>query len=290
MPRYYERDAERHARRLDRPDAALDRERRSGASRRPGCSTSTSSSCTCPRRRRRGRRRPGRPPRRPTEAELRPATWPAADLARARRSTTTSRSATSAGSSRTSTSTPTGRCSTRSSATRRSGSASTTPGPLLRVAAPPSGPRFIDRRPGARRPRPGRDRRRRLLRADPRVAAGPRPGRPAAPDGATSSRRCSGAGRAARGWRSASGSRTLPTTLAAAGYDWTILDDAHLRAASIPRGRACGARYTTDDQGQRLTVFGTEQGLRYRIPFQPVDDVIEYLPRRTRRDDGRASG
>lgn len=68
----------------------------------------------------------------------------------------------------------------------------------------------------------------------------------------------------------------LPTSLAAAGYRWTILDDQHFRAASIPEDRLWGA-YTTDDQGALLTVFGTEQGLRYGIPFGPVEDVIEHL-------------
>ena len=68
----------------------------------------------------------------------------------------------------------------------------------------------------------------------------------------------------------------LPTSLVAAGYDWTILDDAHFRAAAIPEDDLWGP-YTTDDQGQILRVFGTEQGLRYRIPFRDVDEVIEYL-------------
>jgi alpha-amylase len=68
----------------------------------------------------------------------------------------------------------------------------------------------------------------------------------------------------------------LPTSLAAAGYGWTILDDAHFRAASIPEENLWGA-YTTEDQGRLLTVFGTEQGLRYRIPFGTVEDVIGYL-------------
>jgi len=68
----------------------------------------------------------------------------------------------------------------------------------------------------------------------------------------------------------------LPTSLSATGYDWTILDDAHFRAAAIPEQNLWGA-YTTEDQGHLLTVFGTEQGLRYRIPFGTVDDVIEYL-------------
>ncbi len=68
----------------------------------------------------------------------------------------------------------------------------------------------------------------------------------------------------------------LPTSLVTAGYGWTILDDNHFRAASVPEERLWGP-YTTDDQGHLLTVFGTEKGLRYRIPFGAVDDVIAYL-------------
>jgi hypothetical protein len=68
----------------------------------------------------------------------------------------------------------------------------------------------------------------------------------------------------------------LPTSLITAGYAWTVLDDAHFRAAAIPEEALWGP-YTTDDQGKILTVFGTEQGLRYRIPFSQVDDVIGYL-------------
>jgi len=68
----------------------------------------------------------------------------------------------------------------------------------------------------------------------------------------------------------------LPTSLVTAGYDWTVLDDAHFRAAAIPEEALWGP-YTTDDQGKVLTVFGTEQGLRYRIPFFGVDEVIRYL-------------
>ncbi|HEV8544803.1 MAG TPA: alpha-amylase/4-alpha-glucanotransferase domain-containing protein [Candidatus Limnocylindrales bacterium] len=68
----------------------------------------------------------------------------------------------------------------------------------------------------------------------------------------------------------------LPTSLVTAGYRWTVLDDAHFRAAAIPEEALWGP-YTTDDQGKVLTVFGTEQGLRYRIPFSDVEDVIGYL-------------
>jgi 4-alpha-glucanotransferase len=68
----------------------------------------------------------------------------------------------------------------------------------------------------------------------------------------------------------------LPSSMVAAGYRWTILDDAHFRAAAIPEEDLWGP-YTTEDQGHLLRVFGTEQGLRYRIPFREVDEVIDYL-------------
>ena len=81
-------------------------------------------------------------------------------------------------------------------------------------------------------------------------------------------RRPAGAWLAERVWEP-----SLPYDLAAAGYGWTVLDDSHLRAASVPED-AMWTAFTTDDRGRRLTVFGTEQGLRYRIPFRPVEDAI----------------
>ena len=77
---------------------------------------------------------------------------------------------------------------------------------------------------------------------------------------------------------------SLPTALVDAGYSYTVLDDNHLRSASVPEDAMWGT-YTTDDQGRRLTIFGTEKGLRYRIPWQPVDHLIAYL-----RDAATESG
>ena len=96
-------------------------------------------------------------------------------------------------------------------------------------------------------------------------------------------RRPSGAWLAERVWEP-----SLPADLARGGYEWTILDDNHLRAASVPED-AMWSAFTTDDQGERLTVFGTEQGLRYRIPFGDVDDLIGYL-RDHATEDGRRLG
>ena len=94
-------------------------------------------------------------------------------------------------------------------------------------------------------------------------------------------RRPQGAWLAERVWEP-----VLPTSLAAAGYRWTILDDQHFRAAAIPEANLWGA-YTTEDQGNLLTVFGTEQGLRYRIPFGTVEDVIGYLHEHATEDGSR---
>lgn len=81
---------------------------------------------------------------------------------------------------------------------------------------------------------------------------------------------------------------SLPADLAGAGYRYTVLDDNHLRGASVPEGEMWGT-YTTDDEGRMLTVFGTEQGLRYLIPFRPVDELIDYL-RTHATDDGSRLG
>jgi alpha-amylase len=100
---------------------------------------------------------------------------------------------------------------------------------------------------------------------------------------AITGRRPQGAWLAERVWEP-----DLPTSLAKAGYRWTILDDQHFRAAAIPEENLWGA-YTTEDQGDLLTVFGTEQGLRYRIPFGSVEDVIAYL-RDHATEDGKRVG
>ena len=78
----------------------------------------------------------------------------------------------------------------------------------------------------------------------------------------------------------------LPTSLVAAGYRATILDDSHFRAAGVAEDAMWGP-YSTEDQGQLISVFGTEQGLRNRIPFRPVEDVIEHLRLSATEDESR---
>jgi 4-alpha-glucanotransferase len=79
---------------------------------------------------------------------------------------------------------------------------------------------------------------------------------------------------------------SLASDLARAGYRYTVLDDNHLRGASV-RPDATWGTYTTDDQGQMLTIFGTEQGLRYRIPFRDVEELIDYLREHATEDGAR---
>ena len=110
---------------------------------------------------------------------------------------------------------------------------------------------------------------------------GARPDRPARADGrrargASFGRRPRGAWLAERVWEP-----DLPTSLVDGGYDWTILDDAHFRAAAIPEDDLWGP-YTTEDQGQladassgpsRACATGSRSGRRggHRLPPRPRD-------------------
>jgi alpha-amylase len=84
-------------------------------------------------------------------------------------------------------------------------------------------------------------------------------------------RRPTGAWLAERVWEP-----DLPTSIVDAGYRWTILDDAHFRAASLDDDALWGP-YTTEDQGRLLAVFGSDKRLRYGMPFGRVEDMIDRL-------------
>ena len=78
----------------------------------------------------------------------------------------------------------------------------------------------------------------------------------------------------------------LASDMARAGYGYTIVDDNHLRAAHIPRDGQWGT-WSTDDQGLRLTLFASEQGLRYMMPWATVDETIAHLRANATRDRSR---
>ena len=160
-------------------------------------------------------------------------------------------------------------------------------GPLLEWLVAEQ-PQAVERLGGPRRPGPGRDPRWRLDRTHPCLVAHRRPHRAARGAWATSSRRALAGGHAGPGSPSASGSHPCPHDLVRGGYEWTILDDNHLRGGLGRRGRHVGHVHDRRP-GERLTVFGTEQGLRYRIPFGRSSDLIGYL-REHATDDGRRLG
>ncbi len=81
---------------------------------------------------------------------------------------------------------------------------------------------------------------------------------------------------------------SLPSDLSRAGYEYTVLDDNHLRGAFVPEDQMWGT-FTTDDQGRLLTIFGTEKELRDRIPWRPVDELIDYM-RANATEDGERVG
>jgi hypothetical protein len=72
----------------------------------------------------------------------------------------------------------------------------------------------------------------------------------------------------------------LARVVAGAGYRYTLLDDNHLLAAGVRE--PLGAYYVTDKAGASLAVLPIARGLRARIPFARVEDVIEHLTREAR--------
>jgi hypothetical protein len=76
----------------------------------------------------------------------------------------------------------------------------------------------------------------------------------------------------------------LPSTLAEAGIEFTLLDEEHFRYAGI---HDLYTSYITEDQGRTLRVFPIDKTLRYDIPFHPLEDLEAYLGRI--RDAGGAA-
>jgi len=64
--------------------------------------------------------------------------------------------------------------------------------------------------------------------------------------------------------------------IAAAGLQYTMVDDYHFRCAGIPQNELMGY-YSTEDEGRILFVFPDSERLRYLIPFADPEDCINYL-------------
>ncbi|MGZ5515001.1 MAG: alpha-amylase/4-alpha-glucanotransferase domain-containing protein [Candidatus Aminicenantales bacterium] len=66
----------------------------------------------------------------------------------------------------------------------------------------------------------------------------------------------------------------LPRTLAAAGIEFTLLDEEHFHYAGV---RDLHTTYITESEGRSLRVFPIDKTLRYYIPFHSLEDVESYL-------------
>ena len=64
--------------------------------------------------------------------------------------------------------------------------------------------------------------------------------------------------------------------IAAAGLQYTMVDDYHFRCAGIPQSELMGY-YTTEDEGRLLFMFPDSERLRYLIPFAKPEECIAYL-------------
>lgn len=70
--------------------------------------------------------------------------------------------------------------------------------------------------------------------------------------------------------------QSLTTDIAAAGIQYTILDDFHFKCAGLTEGELHGY-YVTEDDGNLLAVFPGSERLRYTIPFAGPQETIDHL-------------
>ncbi|HXF82212.1 MAG TPA: alpha-amylase/4-alpha-glucanotransferase domain-containing protein, partial [bacterium] len=68
----------------------------------------------------------------------------------------------------------------------------------------------------------------------------------------------------------------LPRSLATAGVAYTIVDDAHFRAAGLAAEQLRGV-FVTEEGGLTLRVLASLRALRYLIPWHPVEEVLAFL-------------
>ena len=67
---------------------------------------------------------------------------------------------------------------------------------------------------------------------------------------------------------------TLPKTLAAAGIEYTLLDEEHFHYAGV---EDIHGYHITEDEGYPLKLFPIDKKLRYLVPFQSLKDVEAHL-------------
>lgn len=66
----------------------------------------------------------------------------------------------------------------------------------------------------------------------------------------------------------------MASTLARAGYKYTLLDEEHFQYAGLSQPRY---PYITEDQGYPLVIFPIDKKLRYLIPFRSLEEIDTYF-------------
>ncbi len=77
----------------------------------------------------------------------------------------------------------------------------------------------------------------------------------------------------------------LAGSLAAAGMQYTVLDDFHFKAAGLEEEELFGY-FITEEDGQLVFLFPGSERLRYLIPFGTVEETIDYLRHVARQRPG----
>ena len=68
----------------------------------------------------------------------------------------------------------------------------------------------------------------------------------------------------------------LPSSLASAGVEYTLVDDNHFLGAGFELDQLYGY-YTAEDQGHTVKLLPGLKSLRYLIPFRGVDEIVGFL-------------
>jgi len=68
----------------------------------------------------------------------------------------------------------------------------------------------------------------------------------------------------------------LSSILSEAGVSWAVVDDVHLLRAGVT-GMDIFRPCITEDSGKTVKLLGSNREMRYRIPFSPVESVMERL-------------
>ena len=79
---------------------------------------------------------------------------------------------------------------------------------------------------------------------------------------------------------------SLASSLAAAGVEYTVVDDSHFKSAGLTDRDLLGY-YLTEDQGAVLRVFSGSKRLRYLIPFAEPEETLAYFRENSSEEDGR---